>query len=259
MAKPQVLVLRAPGTNCDEETAFAFERAGAWAEVLHVNRFREQPTLLRRYQILALPGGFSYGDDVAAGKIFANQLGGFLGESLREFRDRGKLVLGICNGFQVLLKAGLLLQPDEDGPIATLAHNTTGRYEDRWVHLEVRPGKCPFLKDCERLYLPVAHGEGRFLCREEWIARGLEQTDQIVLRYVDEHGRRGGFPVNPNGSQGDVAGLCDPTGQILGLMPHPERHIFPTQHPQWTRRGIPEGEQDGDGMKLFRNAVAFFG
>ena len=154
-----------------------------------------------------------------------------------------------------MLKAGLLVPPDDDGPLATLTVNESGRYEDRWVHLEATPGNCPFLKDITRLHVPVGHGEGNFVCRKEWILRGLAQAGQVVLRYADEHGRRGGFPVNPNGSQDDIAGICDYSGRALGLMPHPDRHLFPTQHPQWTRRGL---AAEGDGLKLFRNAVEFF-
>ena len=142
MATPRVLVLRAPGTNCDGETVFAFERAGARAERIHINRLREDPKLLRQSQILVLPGGFSYGDDVAAGRIFASQLQHYLADAVREFRTAEKLVLGICNGFQILLKAGLLVPPDEDGPLATLSHNENGRFEDRWVRLAVTPNNC---------------------------------------------------------------------------------------------------------------------
>lgn len=255
MAPPRVLILRAPGANCDRETEFAFERAGGRPERVHMNRLREQPGLLQHYQILAIPGGFTYGDDVAAGKILATQLNHFLGDALRQFRDAEKLILGVCNGFQVLLKAGLLFPPDEDGPIATLAHNTHGRFEDRWVYLQANAGKCPFLQDCERLHLPIAHGEGNFICREAWMLKGLEQAGQIVLKYVDAKGLPGPFPINPNGSQADVAGLCDATGRVLGLMPHPERHVLPTQHPRWTREGLRE---EGDGLRLFRNAVNYF-
>ncbi len=255
MATPRALILRAPGANCDAEAQFAFERAGASAERVHINRLREQPSLLHRYQILVVPGGFTYGDDVAAGKILGNQLAHFLGESLRRFRDADKLILGICNGFQALLKAGLLVPPDEDGPLATLTHNALGRFEDRWVYLQATPGRCPFLTDYERLYVPVAHGEGNFICRQPWILKGLQQAGQVVLRYVNSQGQPGLYPVNPNGSQEDVAGLCDATGRVLGLMPHPERHVLPTQHPQWTRVGLAE---EGDGLRLFRNAVTFF-
>lgn len=255
MAAVQVLILRAPGANCDLETQFAFEQAGAVAHRLHINRLRESPALLHNYQILVIPGGFTYGDDVAAGRILACQLAHFLSETLRKFRDHEKLILGICNGFQVLLKAGVLLPPDEDGPIATLAHNSSGKFDDRWVHLQAVPGKCPFLKGLDRLFLPVAHGEGRFVCREAWQLNGLIQSGQAVLRYVDAEGRPGGYPVNPNGSQGDIAGICDATGRVLGLMPHPERHVLPTQHPRWTRQGL---AAEGDGLAIFRNAVRFF-
>jgi phosphoribosylformylglycinamidine synthase I len=251
MATPAALVLRAPGANCDEETQFAFERAGGRADRVHVRRLRENPRLLRQYDILAIPGGFSYGDDVAAGKILAVELTAFLGDALREFRDAEKLIIGICNGFQVLLKAGLLVPPDEDGPLATLAHNAGGRFEDRWTHLQATSGQCVWLKECDRLFLPVAHGEGQFVCRKDWILQGLEQSGQVVLRYVLPDGRPAVYPDNPSGSQGSVAGLCDASGRVLGLMPHPERHVLPTQHPRWTREGLRE---EGDGLKLFRNA-----
>jgi phosphoribosylformylglycinamidine synthase I len=254
MATPRVLILRAPGTNCDAEAGFSFERAGAVTERLHVNALRENPALLRRYQVLVLPGGFSYGDDVAAGKILAAQLQHFLADAVREFRDQDKLILGICNGFQTLLKAGLLLPPDEDGPLATLTYNTEG-YRDSWVNLLATPGKCVFLKGVTRMLVPVAHGEGNFVCRKEWILDGLAQAGQVVLRYVAADGSPPGFPDNPNGSQGDVAGICDATGRVLGLMPHPERHALPTQHPRWTREGL---KHEGDGMAVFRNAVEYF-
>jgi phosphoribosylformylglycinamidine synthase subunit PurQ / glutaminase len=255
MATPRILVLRAPGANCDGETQFAFEKAGGVAERIHINRLRETPNLLQRFQILVVPGGFTYGDDVAAGKILGNQLAHFLGDALRKFRDSDRLVLGICNGFQAILKAGLLVQPDEEGPVATLANNAAGKFEDRWISMKATPGKCPFLKGYDRLTLPIAHGEGRFVCRAAWMLQGLEQTGQVVLRYCDAEGKPGGYPINPNGSQGDVAGLCDTTGRVLGLMPHPERHVLPTQHPRWTRQGL---AAEGDGLRLFRNAVQYF-
>ncbi len=255
MAKPRVLILRAPGANCDVETQFAFEQAGGNAERIHINRLREQPGLLTGYQILVIPGGFTYGDDVAAGKILANQLAHFLGDALRRFRNEEKLILGICNGFQAILKAGLLMLPDDEGPIATLAHNESGKFEDRWIQLQAYPAKCPFLTGIDRMYLPVAHGEGRFLCREEWQLRGLGESGLVVLRYVTDDGQPAAYPANPNGSQAGVAGICDATGRVLGLMPHPERHVLPTQHPRWTRNGL---AAEGDGLKLFRNAVQFF-
>src|SRR5947208_1427000 len=199
MAAPKVLILRAPGTNCDEEAQHAFELAGAVADRVHVNALRENPARLHHYQILMIPGGFSYGDDVGAGKILANQLSAFLGEELRKFRDAEKLILGVCNGFQAILKAGLLLPPDEDdGPLATLANNDPPGFQDRWIRLKATPGNCPFLVGIEEMLVPIAHGEGRFVCRKDWILKGLDQAGQVVLRYDG---------LNPNGSQGDVAGL----------------------------------------------------
>src|SRR5437867_3041306 len=256
MQRPNVLILRAPGSNCDNEAQFAFEQAGAAAEKVHINRIRQNPKLLKRYRILVIPVGFTYGDDVAAGKILAVQLQHFLADALREFRDAEKLILGICNGFQALLKAGLIMPPDEDGPVATLTQNASARFEDRWVWLQANSQRCPwFLQGYQRLYVPVAHGEGRFVCREPWILKGLDQTGQICLKFVDAEGKPGPYPINPNGSQGDAAGVCDATGRVLGLMPHPERHALPTQHPQWTRRGL---APEGDGLRLFKNAVGFF-
>jgi phosphoribosylformylglycinamidine synthase len=255
MATPKVVILRAPGTNCDEEAQHAFELAGASADRVHINRLRENPALLHTYQMLMLPGGFSYGDDVGAGKILANQLTAFLGDELRKFRDEEKLILGVCNGFQAILKAGLLMPPDDEGPLATLTHNLEG-YQDRWLYVKVASNRSPFLKGIDVMHIPMAHGEGNFVCRKEWILKGLEQSGQVALRYVNAHGRpASGFPENPNGSQGDVAGVCDFSGRVLGLMPHPERHVLPTQHPRWTREGL---KQEGDGLQVFRNAVEFF-
>jgi phosphoribosylformylglycinamidine synthase subunit PurQ / glutaminase len=254
MARPRAIVLRAPGTNCDEETAAAWELAGAAAETWHIGRLLEDPGALDDFQVLTIPGGFSYGDDLGAGRILATRLGTVLGDALRRFHARGGLILGICNGFQVILKAGLLVPPDDEGPVATLTHNACGSFNDRWIHLQASPGKCPFLTGLDRLHLPVAHGEGRFVCRTDWELTGLQQSGQVVLRYVDAAGKPGGFPVNPNGSQGDVAGVCDLTGRVFGLMPHPERHVLPTQHPRWTREGL----KDGDGLAIFSNAVKFF-
>ena len=252
MVHPRAIVLRAPGTNCDEETAFAWERAGASVETWHVGRIVEAPHSLDDFQILTLPGGFSYGDDLGAGRILATRLGTVLGDSLGRFHDRGGLILGICNGFQVLVKAGLL-PGGSARSAATLTHNDSGHFESRWARLAPRPGLCPFFNDPEPLELPVAHGEGKFLMADPSAVADLEVAGQVVLRYVDEAGEPTQcYPDNPNGSLGAVAGLCDPTGRIVGLMPHPERHIDPLHHPRWTRRGP---ALEGDGLRLFRGAV----
>lgn len=261
---PRVLILRAPGTNCDRETAFAFERAGGRPELVHVGRLLEKPQQVADFQIACFPGGFSYGDDLAAGRILGSQIRHHLADVMQEFKQRGGLILGICNGFQILAKSGLLLPDDpQHGPPATLAFNASGKFEDRWVNLASTPGKCVFLQGIERMYLPVAHAEGRFRTRDEATFLALEKAGQCVLRYTDGSttARKPGwapqvpYPACPNGAAGDVAGVCDSTGRVLGLMPHPERHIDVTHHPRWTRG---EGKEGGDGLKLFQNAVGYF-
>jgi phosphoribosylformylglycinamidine synthase subunit PurQ / glutaminase len=257
MVKPRVLVLRAPGTNCDQETAYAFEQAGGVADVWHVNRLLDRPQMAQDYQILCVPGGFSYGDDVAAGRILGNLFQHHLRDAMLEFKAAGKLILGICNGFQVLIKSGVLLADDAQGTPATLCLNDSGRYEDRWVHLAAEGDKCVFLRGVDRIELPIAHAEGKFAARNQAELDRLAQAGQLVLRYVNPTGAAEvPFPANPNGSQANVAGLCDETGRVLGLMPHPERNIDPTHHPQWTRR---PASRPGDGLRIFQNAVEYFG
>lgn len=257
MATVRALVLRSPGSNCDQEAVFALEAVGAQTDLVHINRLRENSRLLDDRQILVIPGGFTYGDDVAAGKILAHQLRFFLRDTLEQFRAAGKLILGICNGFQVLLKAGLLVPPDAQGEIpATLTNNADGKFSDRWITMGIPlMHHCPFLADYAQLAAPIAHGEGRFLCKDEATFQALERAGQVVLRYIPGRGQAEGVPYNPNGSQADVAGICDTTGRVLGLMPHPERHFLPHHHPQWTRRGVAE---HGDGWRLFHNAVRYF-
>jgi phosphoribosylformylglycinamidine synthase I len=251
MLSPRALVLRAPGTNCDHETAFAFERAGAIARRVHVQALTAKPSLLDDYQILCIPGGFSYGDDIASGRMLALELRTFLSDTLERFRDRGGLVLGICNGFQVLLQTSLLLHAADIGPLATLSPNRSGRFIDRWVHLEVKPSTCVFLQGLTRLELPVAHAEGRFRTRSGEVLAGLETAGQLVLRYAAD---ASGQPTNPNGSEADVAGVCDETGRVFGLMPHPERFLDALQHPALAGSEEAHG-RCGVGLTLFSNAV----
>ncbi len=260
MPTPRVLILRAPGTNCDRETAFAFERAGGRPELVHINRLLDNPRLPDDYQVLCLPGGFSYGDDIAAGRILANQIRHHLQDTLQAFKTAQKLILGICNGFQVLIKSGVLLPDDpHTGPAATLAWNDSGRFEDRWIHLVADGQHCVFLRGIERMYLPIAHAEGKFVVRDQQVLRQLQSRHQLAIRYCGDdaapHDAILPFPVNPNGSIANVAGLCDDTGRVLGLMPHPERHIDRTQHPRWTRG---EARDPGDGLAIFRNAVQYY-
>lgn len=260
MATPRVLILRAPGTNCDRETAFAFERAGATCEAVHIERFLSDPSLLRQFQILCLPGGFSYGDDIAAGRILATQLRHHLAEVLAEFKAAERLILGVCNGFQILIKSGLLLQDEPAGPPATLTWNDSGKFEDRWVRLAVDGSKCVFLRGITSMYLPIAHAEGKFVTRDAAILDRLRAAGQLALRYSASEAPTDldaplAYPQNPNGALANTAGLCDETGRVFGLMPHPERHVDRTHHPRWTRG---EGRDEGDGLQVFRNAVEYF-
>jgi len=257
MPKPRILVLRAPGTNCDVETAYAFERAGGIAERVHVNRLLEQPRLIADFQVLCIPGGFSYGDDIAAGRILGSLLQHHLADVLAQFKASGKLILGICNGFQILMRTGLLLEPTKAGPAAVLCCNESGKFEDRWVQLRVESGRSVFLAGIDQMYLPVAHAEGRFVMRDAQTRHRLLENGQLVLRYTtcSSSQRQVRYPANPNGSEDDVAGICDATGHVCGLMPHPERFIDRTQHPRWTRTELPP---EGEGLALFRNAVRFW-
>ncbi len=244
MPQPRALVLRAPGTNCDEETAAAWGLAGAAVDTRRLGEVLDRPALLDGYEVLTFPGGFSYGDDLGAGRIFASRLGTVLDDGLRRFVDRGGLLLGICNGFQILVKAGLLPGP---GSPASVTHNESGRFESRWVRLLPTAGVTPFLVDDEPIELPVAHGEGNYVATDPTAGR-------VALRYVDAAGTpTESYPANPNGSAGGVAGVCDATGRVFGLMPHPERHVDPLHYPRWTRQGR---KAEGDGLRIFRNAVA---
>ena len=248
MTNPRAMVLRAAGTNCDKESQHALELAGFSAERVHLFRVMERPALLDEVQLLMIPGGFSYGDDVAAGKIFANQILHHLAEALNKFVADGKLILGVCNGFQVLLKSGLLPWGRADAEAAnqdaTLAWNDCGSFVDRWVPLRAEDSKCVFLPPGERLTLPIAHGEGKFVTRDDAALEKIRSGGQVAVRYDGD---------NPNGSIDDVAGICDPSGRVFALMPHPERFVDVTQHPTWTRGGV----HRPDGLIVFQRAAEY--
>lgn len=252
MSRVRVLVLRAAGVNCDLETVRAWEIAGAEVEHLHVRELMESPRRLDKFQILTLPGGFSYGDDISAGKILAVQIRRTLGQALRSFIDAGRLVLGICNGFQALVKAGFL--PSADPDVCTITYNEPSGFQDRWVRLQAGSTPCAFLKPGSTYDMPIAHGEGRVIFRDAQVRERLVASAAVALRYVPG-GPDPAAPANPNGSEADAAGLCDATGRVLGLMPHPERFIEATQHPTWTSRPV---ESMPDGLKIFTQAVTFF-
>jgi phosphoribosylformylglycinamidine synthase len=327
-AEPKVLVITGDGLNCERETAHAFRLAGAEPQLVHIADILGGERSLEEFQILALIGGFSNGDHLGAGTVQAVRFRYRLREPLQRFVAAGRPVIGICNGFQTLVKMGILpncvskakpdcvskakpncvskakpncvskakpgcgskakpgrgepgrSRPGSRGPAraagrgdagpaggaawereATIMPNDSGRFEDRWVQLAVDPGSpCLWTRGLRRLYLPVRHGEGKFVARDAELLRKLRRSRQIVLRYADEGGRPTlRYPANPNGSAQAVAGICDPSGLVFGLMPHPEAYHSPFNHPAWTRdaalgRPLP---QEGQGVALFRNAVQF--
>jgi phosphoribosylformylglycinamidine synthase I len=252
MNKVKVLMLRAPGTNRDVDTQIAFETVGAEVASALVNELVRQQKRLADYHILMIPGGFTYGDDISAGKIMANEIRLRLGEDIKKFVADGRLVMGICNGFQVLVKTGIL--PGINGQSAqpvTLTNNDSGKFECRWVYLKAnKKSPCVFTRGIDIIYAPVAHGEGKLVAESD-----ILDKLNIVMQYVDEKGKTGaGYPYNPNGSVKDIAGICDSSGRIFGMMPHPEDFIRWTQHPRWTRE---KTREDLYGLQIFTNAVAW--
>ena len=253
MRSPKVCVLRSAGTNCDQETAAAFSLAGAAAELVHINRLVGSKRTLNDFHILALPGGFSYGDDIASGKIFANELRFKLVDSLRKFIADGKLIIGICNGFQILVKSGLLPGDANFNQTTSLIINDSGKFESRWVYLKPGGSNCVWTKGLKKIiYLPVAHGEGKFVVGDKQVLSRLKKNNQIVFQYSDAAGNFSGYPDNPNGSVESIAGICDETGRVFGLMPHPERHVHGAQHPRKN-----EPDKEADGLQIFKNGVNF--
>jgi len=268
MSKPRTLVLTGYGINCDEETRFAFELAGADAVIVHINDIIEDPSMLDRYQILSFPGGFSYGDDTGSGKALANRIKNNLLDELQRFIHRDTLVLGICNGFQVMVNLGIVpaLRSSLGEAEAALIHNTSFRYGCRWVDLKIESASpSVFTMDIETLHIPVAHGEGNFYAPEH-VLRELEASNRVTMRYCNPDGTAaaGEFPFNPNGSLDDIAAVCDNTGRLMGMMPHPERGMFFSQRDDWThlretnRRKGTSTPEFSDGFAIFTNAIFYF-
>ncbi len=252
--KPKALVLRAAGTNCNDETARAFELAGAVSEQAHINELIGGRKKLGDYHMLAVPGGFSYGDDLGSGKVLANQLSIKLGNDIGDFISSGKLVIGICNGFQTIIKMGLL--PSLSGLFiqeATLTNNDSGRFEDRWVYMKPENGSI-FTEGIRRIYLPVNHGEGKLVASQE-VLRQLHRQKLIKLVYCEENGKTAtNYPENPNGSMLNIAAITNKEGNVFGMMPHPEKFVTKYTHPRWTRESLPE---EGEGLRIFRNMVEY--
>ncbi len=257
--KPKVLILHATGTNRDREAAWACELAGGLPEIVHINQLIAGERRLLDYHMLVLPGGFSYGDDLGAGKLWAVALRYRLADELAAFVAARRPILGICNGFQALVKARLLPGDGDHSngsttAAATLTRNDSAQFECRWVYLQPQAeSPCIFTRDLtEPIYCPVAHGEGKFVTRDAKTLAEIEARGGVALRYVDESGRLAEYPWNPNGSQANIAGICDPSGTILGLMPHPEDHLIPPQHPQFQR-----GKRGLSGLPLFQKGIQY--
>jgi phosphoribosylformylglycinamidine synthase len=250
--KVNVLILRAPGTNCDKETAFAFQVAGASFSIIHVSEIIKRKSMIEKFKIFVIPGGFSYGDDVSAGRILANELKQKLKEELIKFINSGRIVIGICNGFQVLIELGILPFSKDMKRQAALITNDSGKFEDRWVYLKVT-NRSIFTKGLDIIYLPVAHMEGKFYA-EKKVLEKIERNNQIIFKYVNEKGNFAGYPYNPNGALLNIAGITNETGNVLGMMPHPERYIFKYQHPRWQRENLP---YIGDGLRIIKNVVNY--
>jgi phosphoribosylformylglycinamidine synthase len=250
--KPRILILHVSGTNRDRDVAEALKLAGGAPEIVHVNQLRAGERSWADYQMLVLPGGFAYGDALGAGRLTALDLSVYFAEEVRAFVDAGKPVIGICNGFQALVKAGILPGDQQ----ATLARNARGHFECRWVTLWPNPDSaCLFTRGLsEPITCPVAHGEGNFIPCDDGALSDLKAKGQIALTYGESIANYKlqitNYPINPNGSVADIAGVCNARGNVLGLMPHPENHIYAWQHPRWTR-----GERGGLGLALFENAI----
>ncbi len=265
MIKPKVLVFSGYGLNSEEETAYGFELTGASAEIVHINDLVERSNDIKNYQILAFPGGFAFGDDTGAGNAYANKLRNHLWEEMKKFIDQDKLIIGICNGCQIVANLGLIPAFDKKygKQQIALAHNNSARLVTRWTDMKVE-AKSPWLVGIDSISLPIAHGEGKFFVDKENLQK-LHNNKQIALRYIrGEMSTYLDLPANPNGSVDDIAGVTDETGRILGLMPHPERGMFFVQRPdsgylkeKYRRKGktLPEFS---DGLQIFKNAVKYF-
>ena len=265
MTKIKALVFSGYGLNCEEETKFAFELAGAKTEIIHINDLIDNPKKMEEFQIMAFPGGFSYGDDTGSGNAFANKLRNHLWKNIDKFVNQDKMAIGVCNGFQIMVNLGLLpaLSKKYGDRQVALLPNTNARYTVRWVDLKIE-NKSPWLKGIKQISLPIAHGEGRFYANDE-ILNEMNRKNLIAARYIKgEICNHMNLEYNPNGALDDVAAITDETGKLFGIMPHPERAVFFRQLPHWTylrEKAKREGKrlpEFNDGLKIFKNAVNYF-
>ncbi|MFH0909245.1 MAG: phosphoribosylformylglycinamidine synthase subunit PurQ [bacterium] len=260
---PRVLIITGYGLNCEAESKYAWEQAGAETELIHLNDLLAQPARLHEFQSLMFIGGFSYGDHMGSGLVFALRVKHHLREHLARFIADGKLVLGVCNGFQIITKMGLLPGLDGEYFQQTLAlmQNDCGTYQDFWIHLRFDPDSpCVFTRGLDTMTLPIRHGEGKLFTRDKKLLERIEALRGVPCRYVDPATGEPSMkhPHNPNGSLNAMAGLCDPTGRVFGLMPHPEAFIFPENHPHWDLHRLRgEPPERGDGLKIFENGVRY--
>lgn len=265
--KPKVLVITGYGINCEEETAEVFRITGGESVIVHINDLIDGTYNMDDFQIMALPGGFSYGDDTGSGNAMANKMKNNLEEKLIKFAKEDKLIIGICNGFQILTNLGLAPATENQygKREVVLMHNRQAKYECRWVHIKNTSKKCVWTRGIDILHVPIAHGEGNIYMENETLEK-IKNNDQIVFDYVKPDGSpaNGEFPYNPNGALKDIAGICDESGRVFGLMPHPERFNSFTNEYGWTlekEKLLREGKplpKEGKGLKVFKNAVEYF-
>jgi len=258
MKKVKSIVLSGYGINCQIETAYCLKKCNSDVEIVHINDLLSRTKNLMNYQILVIPGGFSFGDDITSGKVLANKLR-FKIDEIYKFIEEGNLILGICNGFQVLVKSEILPEINDSKYVAhktqeaTLIFNDSGKFEDRWVYLNTNEkSKCVWTKNLSRMFLPVRHGEGKFFCENKILTK-IKENEQIVMQYVDKNGNFAGYPDNPNGSVENIAGICNKTGRVFGLMPHPEAYNCSENNPlcKFNDNKFPQGTE------IFRNGVQF--
>lgn len=269
MNKVKALIITGYGINCEEEMTAAYRLAGAEAEIVHLNDIFSEKRSIHNYDILNFPGGFSFGDDLGSGKVLSNKMkfkklksGKLFFDDIQDFLEEGKFILGVCNGFQFLVKMGLLPNVNnETEQEVTLTRNSSAKFEDRWIYIKVNENsKTPFLNGIDKIFLPVRHGEGKLIIKNEKIQKEIIEKNLNCLTYCDKDGKdTSEYPLNPNGSELNCAGLTDETGRVFGLMPHPEAFLSLYNHPNWSqlKRQKPEISEDGEGLEIFRNIVEY--